>query len=378
MSHFLRFTGTFVVAFSLVAAIEAAPPWVSLVPFKKVKAEPQQDFSLEKKNGPWMILCMSFSGENAEMQAKQLAHELRKTHKVEAFVHRQEYDFTGTTEGIGLNARGAPKKMRYLNGTQEEEYAVLVGNFSGVEDPEAEKMINKLRYLQPKCLMAAGDEKGDPTNPNDLRKYFQSISKNQEKKRRGPLGKSFVTRNPLIPADEFAKQTLDPFVEDLNRGISHSLLTNSAKYTVQVATFRGSASWNEKEFNETTQKRTVSKIDEAAMNADKMTAELRRQGVEAFQFHDRHESIVTVGRFNEFGEKGPDGRIELPPEIARVIKAYEADKVVGPDLSGKIPAGQVGLVPKSLAGIPYDVSPRLILVPKKSIADMYRHTGLQK
>ena len=55
-----------------------------------------------------------------------------------------------------------------------------------------------------------------------------------------------------------------------------------------------------------------------------MASELRSQGVEAYQFHDRYRSLVTIGSFEQLGRELPDGRFEYTPEIRAVMKKYSA------------------------------------------------------
>ena len=40
----------------------AAPPWATLIPFKKVDADPNKSYELEENRGPWMIMAASFAG----------------------------------------------------------------------------------------------------------------------------------------------------------------------------------------------------------------------------------------------------------------------------------------------------------------------------
>jgi hypothetical protein len=94
---------------------------------------------------------------------------------------------------------------------------------------------------------------------------------------------------------------------------------------------------------------------------------LRRQGIEAYEFHDRHESIVTVGSFNSVGTPLPDGRTEVHPAIQRIMESFGPARISG-QLNG---VQQVGLQPRGLEGIPFDVSPIPIEVPRRSIAQDY-------
>ena len=54
-----------------VAAL-AAPPWATLVPFKKIDADKSKNYELEDKQGPWMIMAASFAGPTADQQSHDL------------------------------------------------------------------------------------------------------------------------------------------------------------------------------------------------------------------------------------------------------------------------------------------------------------------
>jgi hypothetical protein len=235
-------------------------------------------------------------------------------------------------------------------------------------------VLEKLRSAQIKSL--SGGVESDSRSEFRIRDLYRLASTN-DPKRRGPLARAFVTRNPMLPVEEVARQTLDSFVEELNEGIEYSLLKNPDRYTVVIGTFRGAAAYSEKNFEDTIRssikKRGDTQIDQAAKDATKVVAALRKEGLEAYVFHDRYESLVTIGSFNDVGREMPDGHTELNADIAAVVKRFEAQRAALGD-----PNGQVGLVPKVVAGVPLDLTPQLILVPKKSIADVYRQTSLER
>jgi hypothetical protein len=95
-----------------------------------------------------------------------------------------------------------------------------------------------------------------------------------------------------------------------------------------------------------------------------MTAELRKLGYEAYEFHDRQESIVTIGSFAEVGQKRTDGRIEMHPQIHTIMETFKAQPLNIPGLQG-------GLQPRQIAGVPFDVQPLPVAVPQRSIATDY-------
>jgi len=338
-------------------------PWERLIPFRRVESDPDKTYRLTEGQGPWMILATSFAGPGAEKQATDLVFELRKSHNLPAFIHEQVYDFTKPVAGLGLNRYGGPKKMRYANAVKYDEIAVLVGNFENVDDPTVEKVLNKIKYTRPDSLDV---KKRQSTTQRffGLRELHRRLTPDKEKREKGPMGNAFVTRNPLLPEEYFVPTGLSPMVERMNREVEYSLLENPGNYSVRVATFRGSSTM---ELHDVDRKGKAlpSKLEEAAVKAHRLTTALRRQGVEAYEFHDRYESIVTVGSFDSPGTDRADGKTEINPQIHQIMKAY------GPARQ-QLPGGaKMGLVPRSLDGIAFDVQPVPVKVPKKSIATAY-------
>src|SRR4051812_30520622 len=137
----------------LVGRASAAPPWAKLIPYTKVDADPDKDYELIDSNGPWMIMCTSFTGgEQAEQQAHALVIELREKYKLEAYKFRQHFDMGKPEVGLGVDKYGHPKIMRNNNAYRRDEIAVLVGNFHSVEQPEVNKALQNIKTLRPEVL----------------------------------------------------------------------------------------------------------------------------------------------------------------------------------------------------------------------------------
>ena len=67
---------------------------------------------------------------------------------------------------------------------------------------------------------------------------------------------------------------------------------------------------------------TLAEADEAAA---KLTAALRKRGIEAYCFRDHYASIVTIGSFNDISIVNPQtGQTEAIPEIQRMYREYGA------------------------------------------------------
>ncbi|MDX1947201.1 MAG: hypothetical protein SFU86_17505 [Pirellulaceae bacterium] len=361
----------FLVAGSVAHRAQAAPPWAALIPFKSAPAaKPVQSLELGESEGPWMIMCTSFAGPTAEQQAHDLALELRQQFKLPAYTFRQTFDFTKPTEGLGYNKYGEPRKMRHLNGAKFQEIAVMVGNFSSVEDDELARTLEKIKHLHPQTLETKYQENSSQRFYG-LRTIYRALAPDQARKQRGPMGAAFVTRNPLMPEEYFAAKGLDPFLVEINKDLPHNLLSNPGQYTVRVASFRGVDSLNKPaEFEAQIAKRKVAKIDEAAQKANDLCAALRAKGVEAYQFHDRTESIVTIGSFREVGQPRPDGKIEINPAVHRIMEEYGPVKTALPGNPS-----QSGMQLRTLAGIPFDPQPLPVQVPRQSVATAYNQTN---
>jgi len=254
--------------------------------------------------------------------------------------------------------------MRYYNEKKFDEIAVLVGDFENAEDHRVDKIRDKIRYARPECLDVS---KNHTTTQRffGLRALQRRLTPDKEKRERGPMGKAFVTRNPLLPQEYFTPGGLDPFVERINRNVQYSLLKNPGRYTVRVATFRGSTTMDPGRIEQASSKRPTRKLEEAAIKAHELTMALRRQGIDAYEFHDRYESIVTVGSFDSYGAPRSDGKTEINPRVHQIMQSYAAKRQQLPGMT------HLGLVPRALNGIPFDVQPMPVEVPKTSIATAY-------
>jgi hypothetical protein len=349
----------------------AAPLWAipnlqSFIPFgKRVEADPSKSYVLTEEQGPWMIMACSFSGPGAEQQAHELLLELRKRYNLEAYQHRRTFDYSEPVTGLGFDKYGNPRKMRYRQNGKFEEIAVLVGNFNSPDDAHIQAALQKIKYAHPESL----DLKKRPTSYQrfvGLREIQRRLSPDPEKKEMGPMRAAFVTRNPLLPEEFFRPTGIDPLVLEMNRRAEFSLLDCPGTYTVRVASFRGETVAR---VDQLTAKpklfpRGPSKLELAAEKAHRLAAALRERGVEAYEWHDLYESVVTVGSFDSVGTPRPDGYVEINPAVHAIIETYRAKPV-------PLPNGTMGLEPKMLDGLPFDVQPLPVEVPKVPLSARY-------
>jgi len=378
------------------------------------------ELALVQDNGPWLIVASSFNGEGAEAQARALAQELRSKYRMAAYVHQMSFKFDEQNPGAGLDNYGAPTKRHYRRGDIAREIAVLVGNFPSIDDPDAQKTLAQIKSLTPDALNVDAEQ-----TAQSMAKVRQLEDALREKlsgkpQKRGPMAQAFFTRNPLLPREYFVPRGVDPFVAKMNEGVEHSLLDCPGRQTIKVATFRGKTmlqttsedSVNKSFFN-TKKKDDRNPLVEAAENAHLLTKELRGHGWEAYEFHDRTESVVTIGSFDALTQRLPDGRevavTPVPPLAQKIIQTFDAgfdtpadplsgigndeatqrrveqqEQQVGMQLMGKQAQIVPGMNPKHVkitSGrgkslkveriIPIDVHPEAMDVPKRSLSSAY-------
>lgn len=346
-----------------------ANPWQKLLPFKRVEADPSKSYAITDANGPWMILATVFRGEDAQRQAQQLVYELRKKFKIEAYTHAQVFDYSQQVRGRGFMPDGTPKVMRHAHDDAVQEVAVLVGNFASIDDDRATDTLQKIKTIEPEALRIG---------PAKSSQVFAGLrQKMNAKKKKGPMGTAFVVTNPLLPPEYFNTPGLDKLVLEMNEEVPNSLLNCPGKYSVRVARFTGTSVIDQRKVREKQRGGSIKhSLQEAAENAHLLTAELRRRGHEAYEFHDQDESIVCVGSFDRLTIPGPNGQ-QLPnPQVARYLQLF----------GSQTPAGFVSPVSqlsdaevarrKSLVGNKYwnllDIRPTTVEVPKTSIAAAYQ------
>ena len=328
---------------------EAQTGWLPTSWFSSDAVDPKAMFPLAENDGPWLVLATTFRGEGAREDARRLVHELRGTHKLEAYTHEKSFDYTGNQQGLGLNPDGSPKKMRYAKSEQVVEVAVLVGNFASFDDPRGQKTLAKIKTLHPESLSGGS---GKSQSFSDFRRMV-GLDRNAAK---GPMHLAFVIPNPLLPEDFFTRQEVDKFVLELNADVTNSLLDCPGRYSVRVATFTGAGTFDQKAIESGGRDAKLeSRLVEAAEKAHRLTESLRRSGWQAWEFHDRESSIVCVGCLDQLAVPRADGTMGVNPEITRVVTA------LGPD-PARLATGVV--MPRSIDGIMLDVQPKPIDVPR--------------
>lgn len=381
--------------------------WRQAMPQKKVPADPDADYALAENNGPWLIMAASFNGETGETEARELVYELRSKFNLPAYYYGMQFQLEDERPGRGLDNYGAPIRRRYQRGSQVQEHAVLVGEFPTIDDPEAQRLLKRIKTMEPKTLQAPDGESTSQSLAGVRQTYRYLKQRVGKKVTEGPMGHAFMARNPLMPKEYFAPRGVDPEVAKWNAEVEHSLLDCPRKYTVKVASFRGRTLL--KSANDDVEDKVGMRAADAddplivgAQNAHTLTVALREKGWEAYEFHDRHESYVAVGSFDE-AETLPDGRLAPKTREAQIIAytfgaaspAHNFEKATYQELGvndSKIRkielqeqtikqqfdrrfsnSGDVteGFHPKRLVGVPFDIQPQMVEAPKQSISSAY-------
>jgi hypothetical protein len=380
-----------------VASAAAAAPWSDLISLKHVDTDPAKPYKLAEENGPWMVMACSFSGEGADKQAHELVLELRTRYKLPAYIYLGHFD-PGVAQVRGVDKFGKPRKgayYKYRDSKNAEhpdlvEVAVLVGNYRSADDPKAQAMLHTLKFAKPKCLEIK-DRKATNQTLTGWRMAQQQVYEmiGSKKKEMGPMRHSFIVPNPLLPPDYFNQRGLDEETIALNKGVPYSLLECPGKYTVQVATFKGNAVIRQADIREIEdgRKEMQSQLAIAAQAADSLVKKLRELGYDAYQYHDRYSSIVTVGNFASPGTTLPDGQIDFDPRIKRTVEVFSAGAPDPEDPThmqrqnaARVLAAQ-GMNPQAVAPkkinvgtrekpvwIPLDVQPVVVQIPKRPIS----------
>ena len=92
-------------------------------------------------------MVASFDGDAAAERGGELADELSQIHHLTSYVHDRTFDHSDDKRpGRGLDHYGAPLRTRYQQ-EQAHEFAVLVGDFPSIDDPEAQKTLERIKTV---------------------------------------------------------------------------------------------------------------------------------------------------------------------------------------------------------------------------------------
>jgi len=275
-----------------------------------IEAVKGKHYKLTKRHGPWMIMVASFTkppedrrgeGMTPEQAAEELVYELR-LHHIPAYTFRQE-EVEEEVEVVGRRTM-TPQKAKVRNWAGG--ICVLAGNYPSSNDKVAQETLHYIKKFEPQFLSDV--ETANLAAPGSAIKRSKSGGIfRTTKDRPEPFSGAFMTTNPLLSEEELAVRRRDPFIIKLNSGSEYSLLTNPKRYTVIIATFQGRYYTQVSKESPDDHKFSLdnSPLNDAGERAWELCSALRHarslgydREFEAYVYHDRYSSIVTVGSFD--------------------------------------------------------------------------------
>lgn len=324
--------------------------------------EPTIKYPLTNREGPWLIHVASFRGDQSLEFAHLLAEEVRTKHRLLSFIYsmneedakrdreqlkQYQMQFVGSDKVAESNERQKFKTVRVV-----KEYSVFVGNYPTME--KAREQTEDIKAFPPPASIPSYGlnlfnesntvEKAD-SQKSDLASIF-SLKSNRTEDRKllnqklgNPFRQAFVVRNPIfakskVPTvvNQQAPVAIDPTWPALNEKEKYSIFTCTKPWTLVVAKFAPPTEAQVSPTGSVVQtgaglpSQNVGKGLEAAAETARQVADLLRdggKGYDAYVFHTRQYSLVTVGAF--------DSRYDPKMEQAwTILKGFAESQETGP------------------------------------------------
>lgn len=341
------------------ACVLAAICLLSLIPSRasaaRIDATQGRQYRITKQHGPWMIMVASLTETPSERRrvgispaeaADQLVYALRKR-KIPAYAFRLS-EHPGNPLGLSTQASQSSDGFRYR--TPRDSICVLAGNYKESDNTVAKRTLGYIKSLELSSLNLDWDDDS----------VFYSTP-GQPK----PFSGAFLTYNPLFTPEEIEAQKHDTLLLRMNAAGDYSIINNTGKFTLVVASFKGrsqmqigqSARSRAKEFE------ISGTLNDVALRTWKVT-EMLREGIfsgqqkgrtfEAYCFHDRYKSMVTVGAFDSPND----------PRIAQLAQIFKAKAQTGANGQAFVTGESIVIPGDPPQTVIFDPVPRLIPVPK--------------
>jgi hypothetical protein len=283
------------------------------------------------------------SGMTPKQAADELVYELRKKN-IPTYTYSQN-EVRENVETIDRNGRERERQFR----SSQQTYCVLAGNYESNDDSTKGGKLAKdtltwienrfkpdfLTELDPNFVRAGADKK---SSVRQLKSGgMLRLTPGKTKQGEGPLAGAFLTLNPLLTPEEIQATKQDPLLIKLNTGDEMSLYNNPGKYTLVVCSFYGKSSKAQVGMMGLANFREAQKsflpgesLDEAILGSWELATLIRRgyfvtaldgktvapkpQAFDAWIWHDRMKSVVTVGSFDRLDD----------PRIGQLQRAFGA------------------------------------------------------
>ncbi len=320
----------------------------------RIDATQGRQYRITKQHGPWMIMVASLSetpqdrrrpGISPAEAADQLVYALRKRN-IPAYAFRLS-DHPGNP--LGMASQGGGDNLRYR--AARDSICVLAGNYSDSKSTVAQRTLKYIKSLEMARLnLDWEDDSVFYSTPGQPR----------------PFSGSFLTYNPLFTPEEIEAQKRDTLLLSMNAAGDYSIVNNSGRYTLVVASFKGRSLMQvgkSSQRGRAEEFKISGTLNDAALRAWKVT-EMLREGIfdgtqkgrtfEAWCFHDRYKSMVTVGSFD-----GPND-----PRIAQLNGIFKAKSQTGANGRPFVTGESIVIPGDPPQTVIFDPVPRLIPVPQ--------------
>lgn len=322
---------------------------------QRIDATQGRQYRITKQHGPWMIMVVSLTetpqdrrrpGISPAEAADQLVYALRKRN-IPAYAFRLS-DHPGNRLAMS-SPGGNSENFRYR--AARDSICVLAGNYSKSKSTVAKRTLKYIKSLEMARL--------------NLDWEYDSVFYSTPGQPR-PFSGAFLTYNPLFTPQEIESQKRDTLLLRMNAAGDYSIINNSGRYTLVVASFKGRSLMQvgrSSQRGRAEEFKISGTLNDAALRAWKVT-EMLREGIfdgrqkgrtfEAWCFHDRYKSMVTVGSFD-----GPHD-----PRIAQLVGIFKAKLQMGANGRSFV-TGECILIPGAPPeSVIFDPVPRLISVPQ--------------
>jgi hypothetical protein len=295
----------------------------------RVEADPNQEYNITPADGEWMILIASYRGELAAQQAHTLVLEMRSEYGLPAFVfdrsaiereeqrkdiEAQKHEIQQWMQAHGCQSNQAlPVRVRRI----EEQRAVLIGGYKDMET--ARRALDEIRKLPPPKA-----EPGTTLFVHHLDQ--QSPSKDGvERADQNPFRTAFVVHNPAVPVTPPPPEE-DKVAKALNAGESFSIGQCHKPWTLAVASYQGLAALQSRSaprsvFGNLFGGDGGDRLNACGLNAHNFAEALRKLGFDAYVYHTRYRSVVSVGGFDSADD----------PRLAEMRRVFMERLKIGPE-----------------------------------------------
>ena len=323
----------------------------------RIDATEGRQYRITKQHGPWMIMVVSLTetpvkrrttGLSPSEAADQLVYALRRK-QIPAYAFR-----LSEQPGNPLNRSGADGEgLRYRQ--QRDSICVLAGNYKSPDSTVAQRTLKYIKSLDFNNMHLDWKDNGGVfyATPGQPR----------------PFSGAFLTYNPLFTPQEIEAQKRDTMIRDMNRSGEYSIIKNPGRYTLVVASLKGTSQTQIGNRLSRAQGQAMrpfkisGTLNEAGLRAWKIT-EMLREGrfngsqrgttFEAYCYHDRYVSYVTIGSFDDQND----------PRIAHLAQLFKAKQQTGSN-GQPFTTGESIIVPGNPPEtVIFDPVPRLIAVPQ--------------